>query len=271
MLAVDRRAGRASARRWRSAGSLRGLLFQIGPRDPLSIAAAAAVDVRRRRPREPGPAWRAARVDPVVALKSRVGSSRPDFVRVWSGRKCRPWLAWHRCSRCERNARGDDDIERVDRAVDRNPHRACRRARASPDPGPAPRRRPARCSRSRSPHCARAPPIVHARPPPASARPAGTRARESPRAPRSQSSARANGHAQRRAHRRPDRLAIAADRRWSGSSSTPSTPNAAAVRNSPPTLSGLRDAFEREQAPASDQTRPAARRAGRATSARQPR
>ena len=47
----------------------RGLLFQVAPTDPVSIATAAAVMFVVACLAAVGPAWRAARVDPVVALR----------------------------------------------------------------------------------------------------------------------------------------------------------------------------------------------------------
>ena len=49
---------------------VRGLLFQITPADPASIAAAAALMFVVACVAALGPAWRAARVDPVIALKA---------------------------------------------------------------------------------------------------------------------------------------------------------------------------------------------------------
>jgi predicted permease len=48
----------------------RGLLFQITPADPVSIAAAAALMFVVACLAGLGPAWRASRVDPVIALKA---------------------------------------------------------------------------------------------------------------------------------------------------------------------------------------------------------
>jgi len=47
----------------------RGLLFQITPADPVSIAAAATLMFIVACAAGLGPAWRASRVDPVIALK----------------------------------------------------------------------------------------------------------------------------------------------------------------------------------------------------------
>jgi ABC-type antimicrobial peptide transport system permease subunit len=49
---------------------MRGLLFQITPADPLSIGAAAVAMLVISGLAGAGPAWRASRVDPVIALKS---------------------------------------------------------------------------------------------------------------------------------------------------------------------------------------------------------
>jgi ABC-type antimicrobial peptide transport system permease subunit len=48
----------------------RGLLFQITPADPASLAAAAALMFIVACLAGLGPAWRASRIDPVVALKA---------------------------------------------------------------------------------------------------------------------------------------------------------------------------------------------------------
>ena len=47
----------------------RGLVFQIAPADPVSIAAAAVLMLVVAALASVIPAWRAARIDPVVALK----------------------------------------------------------------------------------------------------------------------------------------------------------------------------------------------------------
>ena len=47
----------------------RGLVFQIAPADPVSIAAAAVLMLVVAALASVVPAWRAARIDPVVALK----------------------------------------------------------------------------------------------------------------------------------------------------------------------------------------------------------
>jgi putative ABC transport system permease protein len=47
----------------------RGLLFQLAPTDPASIAAAAVLMLAVAALASVVPAWRAARIDPVVALK----------------------------------------------------------------------------------------------------------------------------------------------------------------------------------------------------------
>jgi putative ABC transport system permease protein len=49
---------------------VRGLLFQVAPADPVSIAAAAALMFAVTCLAALGPAWRASRVDPVTALKA---------------------------------------------------------------------------------------------------------------------------------------------------------------------------------------------------------
>ncbi len=49
---------------------VRGLLFQVTPADPLSIGAAALAMLVVAGLAGAGPAWRASRVDPVIALKS---------------------------------------------------------------------------------------------------------------------------------------------------------------------------------------------------------
>ena len=48
----------------------RGLVFQIAPADPVSIAAAAVLMLVVAALASVIPAWRAARIDPVVALKT---------------------------------------------------------------------------------------------------------------------------------------------------------------------------------------------------------
>jgi putative ABC transport system permease protein len=49
---------------------VRGLLFQITPADPVSLAAAAGLMLIVACLTSLGPAWRAARIDPVIALKA---------------------------------------------------------------------------------------------------------------------------------------------------------------------------------------------------------
>ena len=49
---------------------VRGLLFRIAPADPVSIAAAAALMFAVTCLAALGPAWRASRVDPVIALRA---------------------------------------------------------------------------------------------------------------------------------------------------------------------------------------------------------
>jgi ABC-type antimicrobial peptide transport system permease subunit len=48
----------------------RGLLFQVTPADPVSLAIAAALMLVVACLAGFGPAWRASRVDPVIALKT---------------------------------------------------------------------------------------------------------------------------------------------------------------------------------------------------------